>query len=306
MFGGIFSTKKRRPRMKTSRKITNCYGGSEKRNGSCYSKEDLIKMRDIWNVSHPDKLIRTKNTEKIWNKFDNYLQHVCKSEACWLKQQFINKQIASNIFDTSFTPEKPSKWKINPVEWLDSLDIEKVMHQYEDENENFEFLGPSPIDFDDKNDSGADRCVFEGICDLNIQEKYANGIKHLGLIFNLDPHYKSGSHWVSLFVNLDKNYIFFLDTNGNYIPDEIKDLVKRIKYQCKTDLHKKMKFIDNAPRRHQNEGTECGMYCLYAIVSQLKGIHTPQWIKRNRIPDDKMKDFRDIFFTDRTALNSVL
>lgn len=309
MFGGIFSAKKKEKKVKhnKSRRISNCYGGAEKRNGTCYSSEDLLKMRNLWNVKHPDKQIRTKNPKGVWKKFDTYLQHVCTSESCWLKQQFIDKNIASNIFEESFTPAKPQKWKINPVEWLDSLDLEKVMHQYENENDNFEFLGPSPIDFDTIAKDGKD-CVFDEICNLNIEEKYNKGIKNLGFIFNLDPHYKSGSHWVSMFVNLDNNYIFFLDTNGNYIPDQVKQLVKRIKTQCKTDLHKKMRFIDNAPRRHQHEGTECGIYSLYAIVSQLKGIHTPQWIKRNRIADDEMKEFRDIFYTDRSSskLDSVL
>ena len=251
-------------------------------------------------MKHPDKQIRSKEPEQIWKRFDEYLQHPCRNESCWLKQQFLDKNIASTIFNESFTPAKPQKWKINPVEWLNSLDIEKVMKQYEDENDNFEFLGASPIDFDDKY-KGSDQCVFEEICKLNVPEKYNRGIKKIGFIFNLDPHYKSGSHWVSMFVDLDDNYIFFLDTNGNSIPDEIKALVKRIKLQCKNDLHKNMRFIDNAPRRHQYENTECGIYCLYAIISQLKKLHSPQWIKRNRIPDNEMKEFRDIFFTDRKA-----
>jgi hypothetical protein len=306
MFGGIFSSRKKRKTKKTrktSPKISNCYGGIEKRNGTCYSQDDLLKMRNIWNIKHPDKQIRAKQPELIWNRFDEYLQHVCKNEACWLKQQFLDKNIAANIFDQSFTPAKPSNWRTNPVQWLNSLDIENVMKQYEDENEDFEFFGAAPIDFDDKYE-GSNQCVFEEICNFNIQTEYNKGIRNIGFIFNLDPHHKSGSHWVSMFVNLDDNYIFFLDTNGISIPIQIKALVNRIKSQCKRDLHKKMRFMDNAPRRHQYENTECGVYCLYAIISQLKKIHTPQWIKRNRIPDEEMKTFRDIFYTDRTKKHS--
>ena len=300
MFGGMFSTRKRKPKKKrkSSLKITNCYGGVEKRDGTCYTRDNLIEMRNLWNIKHPDRQIRATDPEQIWKKFDEYLQHVCSSEACWLKQHFIDKKISSKIFDKSFSPSKPSKWRKNPVEWLDSLDIQRVMKQYEDTNDNFEFYGAAPIDFDDKY-KGTDQCVFEEICKLNVQERYNRGKTNLGFIFNLDPHYKSGSHWVSLFVDLNDNYIFFLDTNGNSIPIRVKELVKRIKSQCKNDLHKKMRFIDNAPRRHQYENTECGMYCLYAIIAQLKKLHTPQWIKRNRIPDDEMKEFRDILYTDR-------
>ena len=35
----------------------------------------------------------------------------------------------------------------NKNTWLNSLDISRVMKQYEDNYKNFRFLGPSPIDF---------------------------------------------------------------------------------------------------------------------------------------------------------------
>ena len=50
----------------------------------------------------------------------------------------------------SFAPTAPDSWKRNINEWLSSLDIKKVMKQYEDKHSDFSFFGPSPIDFDEK------------------------------------------------------------------------------------------------------------------------------------------------------------
>ena len=44
----------------------------------------------------------------------------------------------------------PLKWKENKNEWLNTLDIEAVMKQYEKKYNNFIFIGPVPIDFDHK------------------------------------------------------------------------------------------------------------------------------------------------------------
>ena len=42
----------------------------------------------------------------------------------------------------------PESWKKKPNEWLSSVDITKVMKQYGSAYRDFEFLGPSPIDYD--------------------------------------------------------------------------------------------------------------------------------------------------------------
>ena len=87
-----------------------------------------------------------------------------------------------------------------------------------------------------------------------------------------------------------------MDSNGDKIPDEVKLLVNRIKQQGKEGLHKKLRFIDNAPMEHQYENTECGIYSLYTIVQLLLEKKTPQTLRRRRIPDEDMEEFRSIFF----------
>ena len=55
----------------------------------------------------------------------------------------------------------------NPYAWLNSDDIIKVMNQYEKKYKNFKFIGPSPIDFQDKKFYG--NCVWEELCNFSIK-----------------------------------------------------------------------------------------------------------------------------------------
>jgi hypothetical protein len=76
------------------------------------------------------------------------MKNVCNKESCWLKQKFTAGKV--DDLKESFAPESPEEWKSNPNEWLSSMDINKVMKQYEKAYKCFEFIGPSPIDYDTK------------------------------------------------------------------------------------------------------------------------------------------------------------
>ena len=36
----------------------------------------------------------------------------------------------------------------------------------------------------------------------------------MGIVFNLDPHDKPGSHWVSMYVDLNNGGIYYFDSYG--------------------------------------------------------------------------------------------
>ena len=125
---------------------------------SCYTDESLYKLRNLWNKRHPDELIQSNEPREIWNKLNEYMKHVCNKESCWLKQNFTIGNLDNELSD-SFAPESPQEWKSNPNEWLSSMDIIKVMKQYEQAYKCFEFIGPSPIDYDKKKLYG--ECVWD-------------------------------------------------------------------------------------------------------------------------------------------------
>jgi len=248
---------------------------------SCYTNKSLIVLRDHWNARHPDSKITTNSPKEIHKQISEYLKDICDSEACWLKQKTDFGQLESDMAD-SFAPESPSEWKKNPNAWLSSTDIMKVMKQYEKAYKCFEFMGPSPIDFDTKKLYG--ECVWDELCNFSLEEQIKKGKTKIGIIFNTDPHNKPGQHWISMFINIKKKNIFFFDSVGDEAPDEIKKLIERIKEQGLA-LNKKIVFkVDsNAGTEHQYGNTECGIYSIFFIVHMLEDKITEPLSKNTHI-----------------------
>ena len=57
---------------------------------------------------------------------------------------------------------------------------------------------------------------------------------------------------------------------------------------------------ENHPFEHQFTTTECGIYSLYFLINVLKGKLDPMSLKKKRIPDKKMMEFRKIYFNEAT------
>ena len=309
----IKTYKKRRNNLnKTNKHIKKLVGGKKKvhlksvrcspkdkkeiNDFSCYTDESLYKLRDLWNARHPDAKINTNDSKEIHNKLSQYLNKVCNKESCWLKQTREFGKISSDLAD-SFAPESPKEWKKNPNEWLTSLDILNVMRQYEKAYKCFDFIGPTPIDFDSKKLYG--QCVWDELCNFNLEQQIKKGKTKIGIIFNTDPHNKPGQHWLSMFINIKKKQIFFFDSVGNKCPPEVMKLVERIKEQGQK-LHPKInfKFDENYPVEHQYGDTECGIYSLFFIVHMLEDKTTEHYFKTHILKDEYMQKFRHVYFNE--------
>ena len=72
-------------------------------------------------------------------KLNDNLSNVCEDEMCWLEQKFIDNGLKDKLEKTTFAPKQTKKWKIDPNTWLNSLDISKVMKQYEEEHPTLNF-----------------------------------------------------------------------------------------------------------------------------------------------------------------------
>jgi hypothetical protein len=273
-------------------KQSNC-APSPSNNYTCYSDKSLYKLRDFWNIRHPDVKIISDDTKYIWEQLKKNMLNVCDTERCWLRQKFIANNMDSTLLTYTFAPDSPPTWKTNINEWLSSIDIENVMKQYENKFSNFVFIGPSPIDFDTHIEQ--DECVWDELCKFNLNTYLQNGKNKIGMIFNTDTHDKDGSHWVSMFIDIKKKFIFYFDSNGNKPQKEIIILQNRIKQQGKM-LGIDFIIDSNYPKEHQKSSTECGMYSLYFISNLIKDEKMPNFFKTHTILDCTMENLRTKYF----------
>jgi len=260
---------------------------------TCYTKQALINIKKVWNMRHPDSRIKSNNPYKVWKQLQEKFSGTCKKESCWLKHKCIKEDMDHKMFSKLFAPKMPKSWKRKPNEWLSSIDIINVMKQYEESNKDFEFLGPSPIDYDTHKFNG--ECIWEELCEFNLNQTIKNGKRKIGIIFNLDPHYKQGSHWVALFIDTYKGKIYYFDSYGEEIPKQIKKFIHTVEKQS-MKIGKKYTHTYNK-KRHQYGDSECGMYCLYIIIELIKGKSFKQ-INKYKITDKKMLNLRKQYFNE--------
>ena len=244
-------------------------------------------MLRSWNDFYENDKINFRENDTLqtlWTNLDNKLKNICNDEFCWTKQQFM-KNNDKEILD-EFRPEMPLNWKSNKNEWLNTLNIEAVMKQYEKKYDDFIFIGPVPIDFDTELHPG--NCVINELCKINLNKLIRNGKKKLGVIFNLDPHDKPGSHWVSMYADFDKlNDIYYFDSYGIKEPTEVTKLMERLKEQ-NDNINRVNTNLYTNYFRHQFKNSECGVYSMNFILKLLEG-NTYRDIKNNIIKDEDME-----------------
>jgi hypothetical protein len=191
-------------------------------------------------------------------------------------------------------PRQPEAWKNDPDMWLDSLNIAAVMNQFEDSNPRFEFMGPFPIDFaapDPYQRGGSEkRCLMNEMCELRVKDAKKNGTDYIGIVYNLDPHFKSGSHWVANFIDLKHNTCHYFDSYGMEPPKQVEKFMRWLTTQDPT-----MRLHYN-PKRLQYKNTECGMYCLMFISLMQYGTEFVK-IPRAKPSDQEMLNLRDWMFS---------
>jgi len=288
---GISRKNKKNNIKNTQYNSSNCSPNPNTNSYTCYSDESLHKLKKYWNLRHPRNKIKSNDPKIIWNTLKSNMSNSCNKESCWLRSKFMEGNLDSQLLNYTFAPKAPSEWKTKPDEWLSSLDIESVMKQYENFYKCFVFLGPSPIDYDKHKLYG--ECVWEELCKFNLSEEIKNNKNKIGVIFNTDPHYEKGEHWISLFINIKKKFIIYFDSNGNKPPTEVTRFVNTVINQGK-QLGIDLKYIENKIE-HQETDSECGMYCLYFIIEMLKD-KNPEYFLNNKINDNEVFNLRRKYF----------
>jgi len=262
---------------------------------TCYSREDLLFLAEAYNRKRPNsKHIPLHLSKKdLWMSLQKRLSNECNTEWCWLEQDFVPAPYARKMLNETFRPEKPKEWNQNPFEWLTTVDIRKVMKQYEKKYPSFLFIGPVPVDCP----TGI-TCALSGL-DVNILVNRLGKTK-LGVIFNLDPHNKPGSHWVAVYSDFLKGDIYYFDSVGIAPPKPIRRFLEKLKegieryHLTEFEQKKKVDILVNKTR-FQYGSSECGVFGMYFIISNLedRGVRT---FKKKHVNDKRMNELRDVYF----------
>jgi hypothetical protein len=263
---------------------------------SCYSKKDIIFLTNAYNRDKKTKNqieIGKKDKNILWLELNNKLKKDCNNEWCWLEQSFVPVPYAKKKIKEKFKPEKPEEWNKNPFEWLNSDDIRNVMKQYEKKYPSFLFIGPVPVDC-----PSSITCTLSGL-DVNILINRLCKTK-LGIIYNLDKHDEPGSHWVSCFFDFKKCRILYFDSVGLPPPKMILNFLIKMKESCQDyylktfGKEKKAKIYANTTK-FQFGNSECGVFSLHFIISNLKGANIHE-MKKENINDKIMNDLRKKYY----------
>jgi hypothetical protein len=243
-----------------------CAPTNSKNSYTCFTNESLVEIANAYNKENPNnkinipKLFTSRNRHNLWLNIKKAMKRYtpCDADFCLLETDILKKNADIDDLQEDFKPEKPMEWYKNNRTWLSNIDIDEVMSQYEKDTD-FEFIGPVPIDFDYKTNNLFGSCIVNELCNLNLEELIKRGKTKLGVIFNLDPHYMSGSHWTALFSDFNKGGIYYFDSYGTQPGEEVIKLMQRINTQG-NDLIRNKKIDIN---KMDNEHSLIRKYSLY-------------------------------------------
>ena len=324
--GGTNRRRNHPPKSKTKAKYCN----PNTRNGriskqSCFTPYSLKLLKDSYNQQNPTAPIRSSQAHDILKEIHTKSDAKCKEDMCLINRFAKDQSLQKKLKTMLLPPPKPDDWYNDPDTWLTNFDIMDVLNQYEKAYPNFAFIGPSPIDYNTRLNSS--RCVCQKLCKMNLHNYLHNiedargvPVNKIGIVFNLDPHHKRGSHWVAMFVDLEDNFVFYFNSTGARIPKRINDLAHEIIRQGKQlNPPREIAFHQNTHMEHQRQNTECGMYCMYFLITMLlreiddgqgisgggKKLSVPELFdyfkgksSYGRIPDQQMFEKREEYFFD--------
>ena len=217
---------------------------------TCFTESSLKKIGNKWNNENPKDYINIKlNKKDLWKSIKSKLltNPKCQEDYCLLKNHLVKSIEDGQIIYETFIPSMPSDWNNNHKAWLSTLDIQRVLLQYEAIDPHFEFIGPTPIDYDAKIGG---ICVTEELCKFDLEKYYREKKYKIGIVFNLDKHDQGGSHWVSLFIDIMKGGVYFFDSVGKKPKKEISKLMDTIKTQGNKLLQKNIINTDKFDRKY--------------------------------------------------------
>lgn len=270
---------------------------------TCLTRKELLLIAHDYNnsISNPKKKIGLSLSKKrLYNVIRERLSDTCDDEYCFIEQGFVADEHKREL-ESSFRPKKPREWYKNKRTWLNTFDILHVMKQYEALHKNFTFYGVFPMDFQ-KNYPSSTQCIGSSLCTFHISDLFKRKKEQFAFVLNLDHHNQSGSHWVSVYGNLNPNKnnfgIYYYDSVSNEPTKEVRQFFTQVATQVKEyfqeNISKKFTIKFNTVQK-QFKNTECGVFSMVFITQMLKYIDF-DYICKFMKKDDQMNDIRDVLY----------
>lgn len=294
-------------------------------NQTCLSLEDLIMFAKIYNkINQPEDVIPLQKEhnmmdDELFRKaYKNWLLNTlqtkfpkAKDESYWIDalNQFRHvldandNETLDELSTNRWRPRGPQKMD----EWLSNFQINDIVCQYYNVYDDFIFYGAIPLDgfiigyslppqtIKMLNDRGIKTDDSVAIKSLNIQKLYNKGITKIFVVFNLDRHTGSGSHWVSMVIDIKKAEGYFSDSYGSDPENLIVEFAKYMGEQIKKITGKEMTLFINSVRQ-QYLGTECGVFATRFGLSLIAGKKFKE-LSRDGKPDDEIQLCRLRYFS---------
>lgn len=285
-----------------------CAPTKEYTDGSCFNLKSLKKIANAYNNDigkNSNKIINLElSKSELVSEISKRISECGINQLCWLDVDFVKNTRDNEILKNTFRPKGPQ----GRFKWLSTTDINQVIKQYEEKYKDFKFFGAVPIDFEE--------LEFLGLHNLDFNELVDSGITRIGMVINLDESWKSGSHWVALYADLDKYQIYYYDSYGIRPKLRIRKFIKKISKWCyEKKINKEFdldendfdimddtkKFYDKVidirynKMQHQRGGSECGVYSVNFILRLLKG-ETFSDINKTRLDDNVVNECRKTYF----------
>ena len=258
---------------------------------SCLTKKSLIKVaKKLSKITKKKIPIHRNNLKKTYNLMAKIIkdEYKCNTEICWVKIKKLFDGLSKRdkkIFRKQFKPKLPKEVQEDYKAWLSNFDIDEVMEGLKLENKDFYYYSATPIDFH--------KCSVSDLCSIDIRKHHKNNKKKIGIVFNTDKSNGPGQHWIAMYIdmlgiNLDNEGIYYFDSYSSTVPQQIKDLIEKLKTQGK-DINLDF-IVTNNNRSVQKNNYACGYYCMHFIENMLNGANFQEYSKR--ISDTLMGNYR--------------
>jgi len=241
----------------------------------------LVKNR----LRHPgEQPIPIGSPEDTFRELLHRIQ--CSHELCLFDSPFYQglTPLEKKLVQESYRPIGPE----DPQAWLSTTDIENIMRQYEKEYPDFIFLGAVPSNCDE-----LDFCPL-----YNIKFAKYRG-KRLGIIFNTDEYGNPGSHWVALYIHVDRGDIYFFDPVGKKPLSKIERVINNYLHYYRQMTGQNAHYHYNQ-KKIQQDSSECGVYCCNFLIRLLAG-ESYQEIIQNPLTFEEINACRNVYFRNHPA-----